>query len=190
MESDKLETISKEVLYDAKWLSLKSIMFKDKLGNIKNWETVERNGSNGAVAIIATLQPSNKILLIEQYRIPLGNYVIEFPAGLIEGNLSAEETAVKELKEETGYVGVIKTIIPPSHSSPGLTNESISLAIMSIDEELAENISPEQELEQSEDIKVITIKKEELFEYLKNRTKDGYNIDSKVISYAIGLTEK
>ena len=42
----------------------------------------------------------------KQYRPPIDKVIIEFPAGLIDAGETAEEAAVRELKEETGYVGV------------------------------------------------------------------------------------
>lgn len=52
----------------------------------------------------------------KQYRPPLDKIVIEVPAGLVDAGESAEQAAVRELKEETGYVGVV------SESSPVMYN--------------------------------------------------------------------
>lgn len=58
------------------------------------------------------------MLLQKQFRPPLGKVVIEVPAGLVDEGESAEEAAVRELREETGYVGVV------SESSPVMWNGS------------------------------------------------------------------
>lgn len=47
-----------------------------------------------------------ELLLQKQYRPPIDKVVIEVPAGLIDTGETVEECAVRELKEETGYVGV------------------------------------------------------------------------------------
>lgn len=60
--------------------------------------------------------PGPEIVLQKQYRAPLDKIVIEVPAGLIDAGETAEEAAVRELKEETGYVGVA------SESSPVMFN--------------------------------------------------------------------
>ena len=50
---------------------------------------------------------SPRILLQKQWRPPVDATVIEVPAGLIDPQESAEVCAVRELKEETGYVGEV-----------------------------------------------------------------------------------
>ena len=45
----------------------------------------------------------DRIVLIRQYRYPVGGYIYELPAGLIDGDETPEEAAVREMKEETGY---------------------------------------------------------------------------------------
>lgn len=59
----------------------------------------------GIVTII--VKPTGpELLLQKQYRPPIDKVVIEVPAGLIDAGETVEECAVRELKEETGYVGV------------------------------------------------------------------------------------
>lgn len=53
-----------------------------------------------------------ELLLQKQYRPPIDKVVIEVPAGLIDAGETPEECAVRELKEETGYVGVAEETSP------------------------------------------------------------------------------
>ncbi|HVR39702.1 MAG TPA: NUDIX hydrolase, partial [Thermoanaerobaculia bacterium] len=65
------------------------------------WEYVERKRAREAVAIIAVTD-DGELILTEQYRCPINARVIDFPAGLVEKH-SPEETAKRELEDETGY---------------------------------------------------------------------------------------
>ena len=61
-----------------------------------------------------------EVVLQKQYRPPLDKIVIEIPAGLVDEGESAEQAAVRELKEETGYVGKVL------ETSPIMFNGAIS----------------------------------------------------------------
>ena len=94
------------------------------------WEFATRVGSTGVVAIIACTD-DDEVLLIEQFRPPVGKIVIEIPAGLagdITGSESEvfEEAARRELLEETGYAAASMRELQTGPSSAGLTDELIS----------------------------------------------------------------
>ena len=92
------------------------------------WEYVERCGGVHAVVILA--EHDGKVVLIEQPRVPLGNRkCIELPAGLVgdEDDKGVEETAVKELEEETGFTADRIEVIGEFHSSPGMVSEGFVL---------------------------------------------------------------
>lgn len=71
-------------------------------------QTRPKNSPIDGVGIMAILnKPTGpELLLQKQYRPPVDKVVIEVPAGLIDEGETPEECAVRELKEETGYVGV------------------------------------------------------------------------------------
>ena len=90
------------------------------------WTFARRANCKGVVAVIAVTE-DRKLVLTEQYRIPVGKRVIDLPAGLVSDE-SLDETfiaaALEELEEETGFVtdGVKHLFKKPS--SAGLTNET------------------------------------------------------------------
>jgi ADP-ribose pyrophosphatase len=113
---------SQTVLYTGKFLSL------IKEGR---WEYADRVNATGA-AIIVAVTPDQKLLLVEQYRIPVHVRTIEMPAGIIgdEAEHSAEsqaEAARRELREETGYDADRMEILTSGPASSGLTSEVVTL---------------------------------------------------------------
>src|SRR5205085_10138505 len=70
------------------------------------------------------------VILVEQYRVPLGRNCIELPAGLIgdetEGE-AVESAAIRELEEETGYRAAHMKDLGYYHSSPGMVSEGFTL---------------------------------------------------------------
>lgn len=97
------------------------------------WEYVGRVGGVEAAVIIAVDADENGreyVLLVEQYRVPLGRPCLELPAGLIgdetEGE-TAEVSAARELEEETGYRAAKCTSLGTFYASPGMVSERFHL---------------------------------------------------------------
>jgi ADP-ribose pyrophosphatase len=93
----------------------------------EQWEYVERTHSNEAVVILAVTE-DRKLILTEQFRIPVGQDVVELPAGLLNdpGSVAGEkkeEAAKRELFEETGYEAEEMELITSGPPSAGLSSE-------------------------------------------------------------------
>ena len=92
------------------------------------WEYVSRSRGVSAAVILAI--DDGKVILVEQYRVPLGGWCIELPAGLVgdesEGE-AVEVAALRELEEETGYRAERMVDLGCFHSSPGMLSESFTL---------------------------------------------------------------
>lgn len=56
---------------------------------------------------VRELPTGAELLLEKQFRPPAGKLVVEFPAGLVDEGETVEEAALRELREETGYVGEV-----------------------------------------------------------------------------------
>ncbi|MFM8498941.1 MAG: NUDIX hydrolase [Chakrabartia sp.] len=92
------------------------------------WEYVSRARGIKAAVILAV--DDGHVLLVEQYRVPLGADCLELPAGLV-GDVTAgeavETAAARELEEETGYRPARVTMMGEYYSSPGMVSESFFL---------------------------------------------------------------
>lgn len=92
------------------------------------WEYAGRPGGMRAAVILAI--DAGHVILAEQYRVPLGKFCLEFPAGLIGDETEGEnalESAIRELEEETGYRAAQWEELGEFHSSPGMLSESFTL---------------------------------------------------------------
>jgi ADP-ribose pyrophosphatase len=96
------------------------------------WEYVGRARGIHAAVILAIDEDEEgrHILLVEQYRVPLGRSCLELPAGLVGDDAEGEEcatAAIRELEEETGYRAARMRDLGNYYSSPGMVSESFTL---------------------------------------------------------------
>ncbi|MDG5489407.1 NUDIX hydrolase [Sphingomonas sp. BGYR3] len=92
------------------------------------WEYVARARGIRAAVILAV--QDGHVLLVEQYRVPLGCRCLELPAGLIGDETEGEdalESAARELEEETGWRPAQVESLGEFYSSPGMVSESFTL---------------------------------------------------------------
>ena len=94
------------------------------------WEYVSRARNIRAAVILAI--DDGHVLLVEQFRVPLGRVCIELPAGLIGDDDGSEHEPAeiaggRELEEETGYRAALVENLGDFFSSPGMVTESFTL---------------------------------------------------------------
>lgn len=95
------------------------------------WEFVSRARGIKAAVILA-IDAEDHVILVEQFRVPLGRPCLELPAGLIgdeDGKAGEDATAaaIRELEEETGYRAERMEVVGEFYSSPGMVSESFTL---------------------------------------------------------------
>lgn len=98
------------------------------------WECIRHPG--GALAVPVT--PDGKLVLVRQYRFTTQGRLLEFPAGTLEPNESAEETIRREIEEEAGYRAHRWQKLGQFFVAPGYSDEKI-FAFLAQDLELLEN---------------------------------------------------
>lgn len=179
---------------ESKWIKLLRIDYKDPTGKSRTWESAERltrpkGGEIDGVGIFAVLEKETgpEIILQKQYRPPIDKVTIEVPAGLVDEGETAEEAAVRELREETGYVGTASMTTPVMFNDPGFCNTNLRMIHVTIDMNRPENQNLKPELEDSEFIEVFTVKLTNLYAECEKLEAQGYAIDARVGTLAEGI---
>ena len=76
---------------------------------------------------IVPLDDDSNVILVKQYRYPIGSLLLEVPAGIIEDGESPIECAQRELQEEIGYKAGKMEFIANIHPAIGFANEIMSI---------------------------------------------------------------
>jgi ADP-ribose pyrophosphatase len=145
-----------------------------KLGK---WEYVSRTGGVHAAVILAI--DDGHVLLVEQYRVPLGARCLELPAGLVGDEERGEEAAaaaIRELEEETGYRAEKMVDLGRFHASPGMSSEGFTLL-------RAEGLSRVGEGGgvAGEDIEVHRVRLADVPTFAEARRAEGVAMDAKLL---------
>ncbi len=144
-----------------------------------HWEYADRCNAHGAVAIVA-VTGQRELLLVEQFRIPLGNHVIELPAGLVGDETGTKDeplsqAATRELLEETGYRAGEMLWLTRGPTTAGLATEIVDffLAQSLVQEHPGGGI-------EHESIVVHAIPLDEVESWLRSQSDQGRLIDPKI----------
>jgi len=109
----------KDVVWEGKYI---------KVTKEGTWEYVSR--TRGVTAAVILALHEGHVILVEQYRVPVGARCIELPAGLVGDETEGEEVetaAIRELEEETGYSAERMVDLGRFHASPGMSSEAFTL---------------------------------------------------------------
>lgn len=142
------------------------------------WEYVGRARGIGAAVILA-VDDDDHVILVDQYRVPLGTRCIELPAGLVGDETASEtpaESAARELEEETGYRAADMHDCGRFHSSPGMVSESFTLFRASGLEKIGDGGGTA-----GEDIVVHRVPLAGLGEWISARRTEGFAVDVKLL---------
>ena len=122
-------------IHEGRFITRYDVDYITAEGNPKTYEMISRNGNiqtlddlqnktPNAVVMILTDESGVRILVNREYRMAMAQWIYNFPAGLIDPGESAEESAKRELWEETGLRIVrIDDILDNSYSAIGFSNE-------------------------------------------------------------------
>jgi ADP-ribose pyrophosphatase len=141
------------------------------------WEYVARARGIRAAVILAV--EDGHVLLVEQFRVPLGTNCIELPAGLIGDGEESEDavtSAARELEEETGYRAERLEIVGDFFSSPGMVSESFTLVRASGLTKVGDGGGVE-----GEDIVVHRVALSDLADFVRQKRAGGCVVDVKLL---------
>ena len=167
-----------------RWLKMQTLAYTDATGRKRKWDMTSRKGFGNksaghadSVAILALLRPGGgapvETLLVRQYRPPMNAVTIELPAGLIDPGENPEQAALRELKEETGFVGSVAYCSGALALSPGMSDETCHLVTVEVDLTLEANQNPKQDLQDTELIQVDRVPVQKLAEHIRKKEKEG-----------------
>ena len=119
----KETTVSRSTVYEGIIVNVRRDRAELVDGRVTNREVVEHPGG---VAVFA-MDPEGKVIMVRQYRYPMGEVVLELPAGKLEKGEEPRDSALRELEEETGLRPEVFIPMGVSFSSPGIMEEKIWL---------------------------------------------------------------
>ena len=178
MNTPKINGVTK--LTDNKFLNMYDLGVQHRNGASARYYVASRaksteelaatTGKIKPAAVFMLCQYQQKLVLIKQFRYPIGGYIYELPAGLIDEGEDPITAAKREMKEETGL-----DFIPcntnwnarPWLSSPGMTDEACTMIVGD-----GYGIPTNSNQESSEDIQVVLVDEKEALRILNEETVD------------------
>lgn len=161
--------MSRVVEWEGKWI---------RVVRDGRWEFVERCGGVHAVVILA--EHEGMVVLVEQVRVPLGNRkCLELPAGLVgdeDPEATIEDTAIKELEEETGFTAQRVERLGDFFSSPGMIAEGFTLVSAQGLSRIGAGGGTEHE-----DIEVHLVARGDVASFVEAKRAEGCAIDVKLL---------
>ncbi|KAH3761211.1 ADP-sugar pyrophosphatase [Pelomyxa schiedti] len=183
-----------ETMFEGRWLRLKRIIYSCG-GTTRGWETLERSTKGTAevdcVEVVAVLKKEGtppSLILNAQFRPPVGGVVLELPSGMLDKGETADVAGLRELKEETGYVGrVVNQSSSPVFFGCAISNTTSKVVVVEVDGNSVENEHPTQHLEETEDVKTVIVPIPNLLTFMDRWSKSGGLVDGKVWMLSAGI---
>lgn len=166
-QNPESEVVAHQEVYKGKIVTLHVDTIRQASGSTTVREVVLHPGGVTAIPVLE----DGRILLIRQFRYPVGKFILELPAGKLDSGQTPADTVARELEEEIGYSAGSLTHESTFYTTPGFSNESIHFFI-------ARNLTPTtQSLEEGEHITVEAYTLPECLEMIKNgEIRDGKTI--------------
>ena len=158
-----------ETLYQGQWL---------RMMRRGHWEYAERTHGKGMAVIIIAVTPDDRVLFVEQQRVPLGARTIEMPAGLVgddHDHDTLESAARRELVEETGWEPAKVEVLLIGPTSAGMSSERIAFVRATDLRRVGDGGGVD-----GEDIVVHEVPRDHAPAWLMRKQDEGYELDLKL----------
>lgn len=164
----KLPKIKKIIsVYKSKFLNVFEVDYKDKMENDKKWIVASRlsekdyidkilnnRKSDGVDAVIIVGYKTidgvqDAIVVIKEFRIPINDYIYSLPAGLVDPGDDIYDTAIREMREETGLIlsKIYKgRTCNKAYASVGMSDESLAIVYGNVEGNLSKAYMEDTEL--------------------------------------------
>lgn len=146
----------------------------------------------GVIAILHDPTGRPSLLLQKQFRPPLNKVTIEVPSGLVDEGEDITTAALRELKEETGYIATVPGDAKAAEgfimwNDPGFCATNTRMLFVDVDMGDERNRKPRPELEEGEFIETFMLPLEDLWDRLMELDRQGFGIDARVATLAQGM---
>ncbi|MEJ5352709.1 MAG: NUDIX hydrolase [Melioribacteraceae bacterium] len=158
-----------------------NIVFEGKVFSVKV-DDIQYNGSGNLAtrqvavhpggAVIVPVLNNGKIIFVKQYRYPHNEVILELPAGKLDKGENPLHCAIRELKEETGYISQNIVKLGKIYTTPGFCNEVLHIFLA---KDLTEGNHEREEGEEGMELIELTIEEAE------EKIRNGEIVDAKTI---------
>lgn len=168
-----------------------SLIFEEDNGDIINYDLVTRNiiknkldlGKKVNAVSVIVYDTYGRYVLLKEFRYALNDYVVDFPAGIIDPGETIMDGAKRELFEETGLSAKrVVRVIDGGYSSAGMTDECVAICIIQVDDVTK---ATNKHVDGKEVIEFMFLNMNEMSELICKK-KDEIKISNRVQFYVLG----
>jgi 8-oxo-dGDP phosphatase len=142
VSADQYAVLASTRRFEGNVVSVRTDELRMSDGTVATREIVEHPGAVGVVA----LDDQDRVVLVNQYRHPIRDYLDELPAGLLDvPGEPALDAARRELSEEARIAAAEWRVLVDLYTSPGMTNEAIRVFLARGLSDVAERFAPQHE---------------------------------------------